>query len=72
MSEDSPVLLASYSDEFQSNLWEGIPESKILEKAHEGVCRAFNVDANSVPKPIKYIKKYGHTQHIRYIYIRQE
>ena len=32
MSEDSPVLLASYSDEFQSNLWEGIPESKILEK----------------------------------------
>lgn len=57
MSEDSPVLLASYSDEFQSNYWEGIPESQILEKAHEGVCRAFNVDANSVPKPLKYIKK---------------
>jgi monoamine oxidase len=57
MSEDSPVLLASFSDEFQSNYWEGIPESQILEKAHEGVCRAFNVDANSVPKPLKYIKK---------------
>jgi len=72
MSDDSPVLLASYSNEFQSNLWEGIPESKILEKAHEGVCRAFNVDANSVPKPIKYIKKYGHTHISGIFYIRQE
>lgn len=57
MSEDSPVLLASYSDDFQSNFWISIPESKILEKAHEGVCRAFNVDIKTVPKPIRYIKK---------------
>jgi hypothetical protein len=57
MSDDSPVLSGSYSDEFQSNFWESIPESKILEKAHEGVCRAFNVDIKTVPKPIRYIKK---------------
>jgi len=57
MSDTSPVLLASYSDEFQSNFWEGIPESKLLEKAHEGVCRAFNVDINTVPVPIRFIQK---------------
>ena len=57
MSGDSPVILASYSDEFQCNFWDGCPESQILEKSHEGVCRALNVDANSVPKPIKYIRK---------------
>lgn len=57
MSDTSPVLMASYSDEFQCNYWEGIPESKLLEKAHEGVCRAFNVDINTVPVPIRFIKK---------------
>ncbi len=66
MNDTSPVLHASFSD---GNYWEGIPESNILEKVHEGVCRALNVDIKTVPKPIKHIKKvWTHPTYPQFLY----
>lgn len=57
MSPTSNILLASYSDDFQAKYWKGIPDSKLLDSIHLGVCRAFNVDPNNVAKPTEYKKK---------------
>ena len=57
MSDTSPVILGSYSDEYQSNYWAGLPDEKILDTIHRGICRALNVKYDSVPKPLRYIKK---------------
>jgi hypothetical protein len=57
MDKDSNILLGSYSDEFQCNYWAGLPNEKILDQIHLGICRGFNVNPESVPKPLSYKKK---------------
>lgn len=58
LSNDSPVIMASYADQERASYSEGMTEEQIIDTYHRGLCRAFGVkDCNKVPKPLEYFVK---------------
>lgn len=63
LSEDSPVIMASYADQERASYSEGMTEEQIVDTYHKGVCRAFGVDCTSVPRPVEYkVKRWAHPE----------
>jgi lysine 2-monooxygenase len=63
LSKDAPVIMASYADQERASYSEGMTEEQLIDTYHQGVCRAFGVDCNSIPKPVEYkVKRWAYPE----------